>query len=391
MHVTSPSPRKSIERTSMAPASGPLSSRLSVPSRPWPRGAITVGLVSVLFLMQGIPAARLVLMGRDIPLPLAISAANFLLVPILLFVVDRLLVHRFQSVLTRGMLGAVIAALTGGAIGALMWSDVLVIPGVLRRSTSIASPAETIFSCFGMGAVMSVVVVGTWSIAVVFPRVFEHEKIRALQVANLQLETAQLRSQSELAQLRGQLEPHFLLNTLNLISGLVGTDVEKARRTIVNLGDLLRDAVEIHGECHSIDEEIQWLERYTEVLAARHGPTLSFEWDVEARAREACLPRLLLQPLVENAIAHGALRATGPGIITIRVRMPSDERVELSVEDNGPGLTDSSRTGGVGIANVRRRLELISPDASFQLERAIGTRAVLSLPYAVHVPGERKP
>jgi signal transduction histidine kinase len=353
----------------------------------WLRRAVTIGLVSTLFLTQAIPAASLLLDGRSVPLPLAFRATNFLVIPVLLFVVDRLLARRASSVLLRTLLGAAIATVTGGAIGTLLWSGW--IPRVARELTDLNPPAETILGSFGMGAIRSILVVGIWSLAVVFPRVLEEEKIRALQIANLQLEAAQLRAQGELARLRGQLEPHFLLNTLNLISGLVGMDVEKARRTIVNLGDLLRDALEVHGDCQSIEDEIQWLERYSEILAARHGSTLSFEWDVDSRARTACLPRLLLQPLVENAIVHGALRASGSGVVTVRVRMPTAEHVEISVEDNGPGLADSTRSGAVGIANVRRRLELTRPDGTFTLESdTTGTRARMTLPHALHVPGE---
>lgn len=353
----------------------------------WARRGITIGLILALFLMQAVPAASLLSRGQDVPLPLAFRAVNFLLVPLLLVVVDRLLARRTSSVLLRTLFGAALATLAGGAMGAMLWSGL--IPRVVRDYTDINPPAETIFGGFGMGAFRSVLVVGVWSLATVFPRVIEQEKVRALQLANLELEASQLRAQGELARLRGQLEPHFLLNTLNLISGLVGMDVDKARRTIANLGDLLRDALEPHGECQSLDDEIQWLERYCEILVARHGPALAFAWDIEPRAREACVPRLLLQPLVENAIVHGALRAAGKGAVTVRVRLPGDDRVEIVVEDNGPGPGEVPRAGAVGIANVRRRLELTRPGATFSLDAGpTGTRTVVTLPRAVHVPGE---
>lgn len=361
--------------------------RASLRASRWARRAIAIGLVATLFLMQAIPAASLLSGGQGVPLPLAFRAVNFLLVPLLLVAVDRLLARRLSSVLLRTMIGAALATLAGGATGALLWSGV--IPRVVRDYADINPPAETIFGGFGMGAMRSILVVGVWSLVTVFPRVIEQEKIRALQLANLELEAAQLRAQGELARLRGQLEPHFLLNTLNLISGLVGMDVEKARRTIANLGDLLRDALEPHGECQSLDDELQWLERYCEILVARHGPRLAFTWDIEPRARDVCVPRLLLQPLVENAIVHGALRAAGKGVVAVRVRLPTEDRVEISVEDNGPGLAEQPRAGAVGIANVRRRLELTRPGATFALEAGpAGTRTVVSLPRVPHVAGE---
>jgi signal transduction histidine kinase len=354
----------------------------------WRRRAIAAGLVSTLFLLQAIPAFRALLAGRDIPLPLAIGAANFLVVPLLFSSVEQLLAKRWSSILSRMLCAGAVAALAGGTLSALMWSGT--IPRVARKFAEIDRPVGTALGSFGTGAVLSILVVGAWALTVVFPRVVEEEKLRALQIANLQLEAAQLRAESELARLRGHLEPHFLLNTLNLISGLVGVDVDKARRTIAHLGDLLRDALEPHGECQSIDDEIQWLERYGEILAARHGPALTFTWDVEPRARTACVPRLLLQPLVENAIIHGALRTEGQGAVAVRVRM-TDVRVEVCVEDNGPGLAAPTRAGALGIANVKRRLELSQLDAHFALESdASGTRAHVSLPHTVHGTGDCK-
>ncbi|MET0386949.1 MAG: histidine kinase [Polyangiales bacterium] len=356
----------------------------------WRRRVIAVGLVSALFLVQAIPAAVAILKGRDIPLPLAIGAANFLLVPIIVSSVDWLLARRWNSIVTRMLFAAVLAALVGGTLSSLMWSGL--IPRVARKFAEIDRPVGTALGSFGTGAVLSILVVGAWSLAALFPRVVEEERFRALQVANLELEAAQLRAEGELARLRGQLEPHFLLNTLNLISGLVGMDVEKARRAIANLGDLLRDALEPHGECQSIDDEIQWLARYSEILVARHGPALELAWDVEPRARTACVPRLLLQPLVENAIVHGALRTGGTGVVAVRVSMPTPERLEITVEDNGPGLAEPMRAGAVGIANVRRRLELTQLAATFTLEHGpTGTRARLGLPHTTHIPGEHTP
>jgi signal transduction histidine kinase len=352
----------------------------------WRRRAIAAGIVSTLFLVQAIPAARAILGGRDIPLPLAVGAANFLLVPILVSSIDLLLARRLSNIVSRLLCAGVVAALVGGTISSLMWSGM--VPRVARKFAEIDRPIGTALGSFGTGAVLSILVVGAWALAAVFPRVVEQEKIRALQIANLQLEAAQLRAEAELARLRGQLEPHFLLNTLNLISGLVGMDVEKARRTIANLGDLLRDALEPHAAWHSIAEEVQWLERYAEILAARHSPALEFDWQIDPRARTARVPRLLLQPLVENAIIHGALCSEGRGVVAVRVSVPTAETVAISVEDNGPGLAGTTRKGAVGIANVRRRLELTHADATLTLTSdEAGTRALITL----KVAGETTP
>jgi signal transduction histidine kinase len=346
---------------------------------------LVVGFVATLFLTQAIPAIGLIADGRDVPLPLAVSAIHFLLIPVVLVAVDRLLEPSSISVFVRALVGGVAALIVGGAVAALLWSGLL--PRV-DRSFNGAPPTGAALGLCILGGGVSILFVGAWSLAVMVPRMFEQEKVRALQIANLELEAAQLRAQSELARLRGQLEPHFLLNTLNLISGLVGIDVDKARRTIANLGDLLRDSLQSRGEYQSVGGEIEWLKRYSEILVARHGSVLSFEWDVEAAARDARLPRLLLQPLLENAIVHGALRVGGKARVAVQVRVSSAGRVEISIEDNGPGPARVGRAGALGIAIVRRRLELTSPEASFELATGpSGTRALLSLPHVRYVAG----
>ena len=176
------------------------------------RRAVTVGFIATLFLFQAIPVASLLLQGRDIELPLALGTTNFLVVPPLLFAVDRLLARRSSSILSRAMVGAFVAAIAGGALGALLWSGT--IPHVGRQESDLNPLTKTLFGSFAMGVVLSMLVVGAWSLASVFPRVLAQEKVRALQLANLELEAAQLRAHGELARLRGQLEPHFLLNTL---------------------------------------------------------------------------------------------------------------------------------------------------------------------------------
>lgn len=334
--------------------------------------AITVGLVTTMFLTQAIPALSLLRAGGDVPLALAFRTVSFLFAPILLAVLDGPLARRGHHVLSRTLLGGAVVVAAGAGLGTLLGCGL--VPGVaVEPGTSLAMTAL-------VGAGRSVLVVGVWTLVTVLPRTLAQEKLRELQVANLELEASQLRTQGELARLRGQLEPHFLLNTLNLISGLVGLDTERARHTIATLGDLLRDALEPHGEDQSIHDEIRWLEKYAEILVARHGPALAFDWVIDEDARELCVPRLLLQPLVENAIVHGALHASDRGLVTVRVARAVNDRLTISVEDNGPGVPPEPRGGAVGIANVRRRLELTRPDATFELlSTTSGTCARLTL------------
>ncbi len=245
-------------------------------------------------------------------------------------------------------------------------------------------PEYLVIAAFGGG--MGLFHCGLWALAFVYPFAAEDARLRALEAQKLRLETAQLRSAAELARLRAQLEPHFLLNTLNAIAGLVTQDPREARRLIACLGDLLRDSLRDPEEMQTLDEEIAWLRRYAEILESRHSGFLRFHWEIAGEAGQVLLPRLLLQPLVENAVKHGALRRTSGGQVTIRARVESApgpvSRVVCTVEDNGPGLSEvAPRSGAFGLRAVRRRLELRYADASLRLESSPdGTRSIVDLP-----------
>ena len=112
------------------------------------------------------------------------------------------------------------------------------------------------------GLVLGVLHTGIWALAFVFPYVAEDARLRALEADKLRLEAEQLKSAAELARLRSQLEPHFLLNTLNAIAGLVTEDPREARRLLACLGDLLRDSLRDGDELQPLEDEIAWLRRY---------------------------------------------------------------------------------------------------------------------------------
>jgi len=228
------------------------------------------------------------------------------------------------------------------------------------------------------GAFAALITLGVWAIAVVFPFAVRDANARAR-------EADRLRTAAELARLRAHLQPHFLLNTLNTVSGLVGQDPEEARRLVGALGDLLRDSVEEGDEMQTLDAEVTWLRRYAEILETRHRGVLTFRWDIGDETRAVKVPRLLLQPLLENAVKHGALRRRGGGevIITTRIDEANEPRVRCVVEDNGPGPGDrGARPGAMGIQLVTRRLALkYAGTASFRLEAAGGrTRSIVEFP-----------
>jgi two-component sensor histidine kinase len=224
----------------------------------------------------------------------------------------------------------------------------------------------------------ALLVLGLWAVAVAFPFAVRDANARAR-------EADRLRTAAELARLRAHLQPHFLLNTLNTVSGLVSQDPEEARRLVGALGDLLRDSVEEVDEMQTLEAEVSWLRRYADILETRHRGALTFRWDIAEGTREVKVPRLLLQPLLENAVKHGALRRRSGGEVTVTTSLDEADapRLRCVVEDNGPGPGErGERPGAMGIQLVTRRLALkYAGAASFRLEAAGGhTRSIVEIP-----------
>jgi signal transduction histidine kinase len=188
---------------------------------------------------------------------------------------------------------------------------------------------------------------GTFLAAIVFLPVFA----RAHEERNHELRN--LEREAELLRFRANLEPHFVLNSLHAVAGLVEEDPPQARELLAALGDLFRDATAFRST-HRVHDEVEWLKRYVTIHELRHPSNLQATWDLEPAALKVSCPALLLQPLVENAVKHGALR--GGSTVAIRARL-SHEHLTLSVEDDGPGL-ESPRAGGRGLEIIRRRLAL---------------------------------
>lgn len=216
---------------------------------------------------------------------------------------------------------------------------------------------------------------------------------RQREAARLSAEAARLEAQlaeARLDALRRQLDPHFLFNTLNAISSLVERDPRGVRRMISRLGELLRHSIEGGAEQEiPLERELELLERYVDIMRIRFQGRLEVETHVDQEAREALVPNLILQPIVENAIKHGVSKLEGTGRIAISAAREGDDLV-VRVRDNGAGLPGAaepfeSRDGeGVGLRNTVARLGELYGDAwHFALApgESGGALAELRLPY----------
>jgi two-component sensor histidine kinase len=214
-------------------------------------------------------------------------------------------------------------------------------------------------------------------------------RAREREAAQLQAETAQLQMQlaeAKLSALNAQLNPHFLFNTLNAVSSLVERDPRGVRRMIARLSELLRYTLEGGNDNEVVlGQEIAFLERYLEIMQIRFQGQLEIDIQVADDARDALVPSLILQPLVENAVKHGVEKISSPGKIRIAARREVD-RLVLTVSDNGPGPAKIARLddAGVGLANIRQRLlQLYGMDAVLTLAESPkgGTVAQITMPF----------
>jgi two-component system, LytTR family, sensor kinase len=164
-------------------------------------------------------------------------------------------------------------------------------------------------------------------------------------------------NEARLQHLTAQIEPHFLFNALNAISNRMREDVNAADRMISNLGDLLRAAYDTDNQTHvPLRRELEWLRGYAAMMGERFRGQLNFRLEVEPGIESVTVPRLLLQPLVENAFRHGL--AAGHGTLIVNVERVGP-RLRYTVSDDGAGLRGAQIHHGTGLSNVSRRLELL--------------------------------
>ena len=198
-------------------------------------------------------------------------------------------------------------------------------------------------------------------------------------------------SRTELQALKLQLQPHFLFNTLNVITALVHRDSQRAERMISGLSELLRASLGSAREQEiTLARELEVLQHYVDIQHVRFEGRLTVTVDAPGDIQRALVPNLILQPLVENAIRHGLETRAAPGEVSVLARR-TGARLIVTVADNGVGEADPSRRReGVGLANSRARLrQLYGADQRFEAGGTVGGfRVVMDLPYH-HEPVDR--
>jgi two-component system sensor histidine kinase AlgZ len=192
---------------------------------------------------------------------------------------------------------------------------------------------------------------------------------------------------AELRALKAQVNPHFLFNSLNSISALTTSDAPKAREMCILLGDFLRRTLGL-GEKTAIplEEELSLIHAFLAVEKVRFGARIQMEENIDKRALDVPVPPLLLQPLVENAVVHGIANLVEGGWIRLRVQCDNNGGdVSIVVENRFDPEAPARRRSGVGLANVRQRLQArYGNRASFAVKAEADSYRV-----ALTVPSER--
>ena len=218
-----------------------------------------------------------------------------------------------------------------------------------------------------------------------------HNEHKLLSLELVASEQARMAEQARHAMLRAQLEPHMLFNTLANLRALITTDTTRALKMLDRLDSFLRETLaSSQSQRHALSREFHILEDYLALIKVRFGDRLTYTLSLPDECRDAEVPSLLLQPLVENAIRHGIEPSLAGGHIAISAAREGDDIV-LEVSDTGVGMSalpeivetpTASAPGGFGLSNLRARLQQhYGNSARLTLQRVdTGTSLAVTLP-----------
>ena len=179
--------------------------------------------------------------------------------------------------------------------------------------------------------------------------------LRYLFVLELWQERVEAASKAQVDALQARIRPHFLFNSMNTIASLIRTRPAEAERTVEDLSDLFRAALGSGDTPGTLGEELDLMDHYLRIEKLRLGDRLRVEIEADDLPRDLPLPRLLLQPLVENAIYHGVQPLANGGTIHISGRHPPG-RVEITIRNPLPPDAAPKRNGHA-LQNIRARIE----------------------------------
>ena len=339
---------------------------------------VFAGLVHALFigvaLFQSVAAIPIALQSPDKIGMIATAVIRMVtLLPSVALL--RVLDQRFGLVGQRGSAFRVLGAIV--VVSILEWW--LFLAGVRLVDWCRGADVMAIVPTYPFGISYRVAVLGVGML--LFALGSQWQRMKSLELRNAEAEAA-LRT-SELQRLEAQLQPHFLFNALTAVLAC-RHDPEAVANVTIGLSEHLRFCLSRQGVLEPLSREIDALEHYLAVQRARFGKALDCRIECTEEAREALVPPVIVEPLLDNALKHGAITSPTPLRIVVDCRMERSTLV-VTVDNSGTWIEPGADgRHGTGLANLRRRLNLLDfQEASLESGPAVdGVRAILRLPLA---------
>ena len=223
--------------------------------------------------------------------------------------------------------------------------------------------SEFSFSRFSIGVFISFIVFSLWY-GFYYTYLFI-ERSRKQEIMNLQFEAS--RNEIELKNLRAQINPHFLFNSLNSIKALVEVDKDESKKAITKLSTLLRNSIHLSkNRLISLNEELELVKNYLDLEKIRFEDHIAINYDISEESKSFKIPPLMIQTLTENAIKHGLSKREEGGRIEIITKVEG-EKLIIKINNSGT-LQDLKNSRGIGIENTRKRLAIIyGESANFEI------------------------
>lgn len=237
----------------------------------------------------------------------------------------------------------------------------------LPNAIESEAAAEQLFSFIALfgGTINWMRYVGVWVILYFMYHILE----RTRKIEEEKLKSENVARVTELELLKAQLNPHFLFNALNSIKALVSIDQEKSKDAIVKLSELLRFTLNNDNQALiPLHDEVQEVKKYLLLEQIRFGSRLQVHYHVDDAALNRLVPPAIILTLAENAIKHGVTKQSGECLVEIKITFASSA---LHIEMTNPGRIELSDRAGIGLQNIKRRLQhLFGMRASFQLSES---------------------